>query len=226
MLDVVILIILLLFAIAGSKRGIISTVMAFLSTLGALILAFIVYPVVNMILKLTPIYVRIHDKVAEKISGIDFGTTIQAQNNVIKNSLDWLPNFVGEVLIQNNSETAYQTLGVQNIIDYISLSVTNIIVALIALLITWIVLKCILVGGITRFGKMVANLPVISSIDHIGGFALGIIKGLITLWIISLILPLVMTSIGSIDTYIEGTTLCKWLYENNFVLMIFENIFG
>ena len=179
MLDVVILIILLLFAIAGSKRGIISTVMAFLSTLGALILAFIVYPVVNMILKLTPIYVRIHDKVAEKISGIDFGTTIQAQNNVIKNSLDWLPNFVGEVLIQNNSETAYQTLGVQNIIDYISLSVTNIIVALIALLITWIVLKCILVGGITRFGKMVANLPVISSIDHIGGFALGIIKGLI-----------------------------------------------
>ncbi|MBQ8999383.1 MAG: CvpA family protein [Clostridium sp.] len=226
MLDIIIIALLIIFAVVGSKRGVIHTIFAFLSTLLALFLSFIVYPVINTILKLIPMYTMINEKVNQRVSKINFGHSLQGQDQIISEGVNWLPDFVSEVLIQNNNEAVYQTLGVQNVVDYISISITNIIVGLIAILITWVILKCVLAGAICKFGKAIASLPIISSLDHLGGFALGIIKGLVTLWIIALIIPFIMTSSGNLESYIQGTVLCKWLYENNLVLLAFEQIFN
>lgn len=227
MLDIIILGLLLIFAIVGSRRGLIDAVLTFLSSLGALILSFIVYPLVNAILKLTPLYTHINEWVSDKVSTINFGTGVQSQGNAIVKNLTWLPEFISETLVKNNNTEVYKVLGVQNIIDYVSVSITNIIVAMLALLITWLILKIILIGSLRMVGNMVAKLPVISSLNKLGGFCIGFIKGLLTLWIVVLIIPCIIatTSYQGVETYIQGSILFKWLYENNLVLFVFQQLF-
>lgn len=227
MLDLVVIILLFIFGAIGYKRGLLDAILSLLGSVGSLILAFIVYPVVNMVLKLTPLYTGINEWVTEKVGNINFGTGVQTQGNAITQQITWLPQFMNEQLVRNNNTEVYELLGVKNIVDYVSLSITNIIIAMVALLITWVLLKVILTGSLRTIGKMIAKLPVISSLNRLGGLVLGIIKGLLTLWIIGLMIPLVMTipSYEMIGNYIEASILTKWLYENNLVIMVFNQLF-
>ncbi len=227
MLDIFILVILLIFAVIGSKRGIIDTILTLLSSVGALILSFMVYPVVNSILKITPLYSRINEWISYKVSNINFGAGIRTQGKAITDNITWLPEFISESLVKNNNTEVYKVLGVQNIVDYVSISITNIVVAMLALLITWFILKCVLVGSLRMLGNIVAKLPVISSLNHIGGFCIGGMKGLITFWIVALIVPCVIAipAYQDLETYIQASVLFKWLYENNLVLVIFKQLF-
>lgn len=227
MLDIIILIILLIFAVVGSRRGLIDATLTFLSSLGALIVSFIVYPLVNIVLKMTPLYTNINQWISDKIGTINFGTGIQSQGKAITENLTWLPDFIGESLVKNNNTEVYKVLGVQNVVDYVSLSITNVIVAMLALLITWFILKWVLVGSLRMVGNMVAKLPVISSFNHLGGFVVGLVKGLLTLWIIALLIPCIIAipAYQGLETYIQTSILFKWLYENNLVLLAFKQIF-
>lgn len=227
MLDIIVLGILLIFALIGSHRGLIDAVLTFLSSLGALILAFIVYPLVNIVLKLTPLYTYINEWVSDKVSTINFGTGVQSQGKAIAENLTWLPEFISEALIKNNNTEVYKALGVQSIMDYVSISITNIIMVMLAVLITWLILKVVLVGSLRMVGNMVAQLPVISSLNKLGGFCIGLLKGLLTFWIIALIVPCIIAipSYQGLEVYIQGSILFKWLYENNLVLFVFGQLF-
>lgn len=227
MLDLVIIIIMLIFALVGYKRGLLDAIMSLVGSVGSLVLAFIVYPTVNVVLKLTPLYSWINEWVENKMSAINFGTGIQTQGNAITEKITWLPKFISEELVRNNNTEVYEMLGVKNIVDYVSVSISNIIIAMIALLVTWILLKVIFTGSLRTIGKMIANLPIISNLNRLGGGIVGIIKGLLTLWIVGLIVPFIMTipSYEVIGTYIETSVVTKWIYDNNLVIMIFNHFF-
>ncbi|WP_054742718.1 CvpA family protein [Cellulosilyticum ruminicola] len=227
MLDLIILGVLLIFAFVGMHRGLIDEIVTLLGSLGALILSFIVYPLINIILKLTPLYTYINEWVREKVVTIQFGNGVQSQGQAIVRNFTWLPDFMSETLVKNNNPEVYKALGANNIIDYVSISITNIIMSMLALLITWLVLKVVLVGSVRIIGKFVAKLPVISSLNKVGGFGIGIIKGLLTFWVITLVVPCIIAipSYGGLETLIEGSVLFKWLYENNLVLLVFQQVF-
>ena len=227
MLDLIILGVLLIFAFIGMHRGLIDEVVTLLGSLGALVLSFIVYPVINIILKLTPLYTYINEWVRDKVGAIQFGMGVQSQGNAIVQNLTWLPDFMSETLVKNNNIEVYKALGASNIVDYVSISITNIIMAMLALLITWIILKVILVGSVRVVGRFVAKLPVISSFNKMGGFIIGLMKGLLTFWVIALVVPCIIAipSSEGIEAVIEGSVLFKWLYENNLVLLAFQEMF-
>lgn len=227
MLDLFILVVLLIFAFVGSKRGLIDTALTFFSSLGALILSFIIYPVINVILKMTPLYLHINEWINNRISAINFGTGVQAQGHAIIENITWLPEFMGEALVRNNNTEVYKVLGAQNVVDYVSISITNIVISMLAVLITWFILKCVLVGSLRMVGNMVAKLPVISSFNHLGGFCIGLIKGLLTFWIVTLIIPCIIAipAYQDFETYIQTSILFKWLYENNLVVLALQQLF-
>lgn len=227
MLDLLVVVVLLIFAFIGSRRGLIDAALAFLGSLGALILSFIIYPVVNVILKMTPLYLNINEWISNRISEINFGAGVQAQGRAITENITWLPQFVGEALVRNNNTEVYKVLGVQNVVDYVSISITNVVISMLAVLITWFILKCVLVGGLRMVGNMIAKLPVISSFNHFGGFCIGLIKGLLTFWIVTLIIPCIIAipAYQSFETYIQTSILFKWLYENNLVVLALQQLF-
>ena len=67
-----------------------------------------------------------------------------------------------------------------------------------------------------------AKLPIVRSIDKIGGGLLGAMKGLIFIWIFFLILSITSTFVWSqnIIAQINESVLLKLLYDNNVLLDI------
>lgn len=226
-IDIIVVGLILLAAVVGYKKGLINMITTLLSNVCALVLSIIIYPVIYNVLKLTPIYIRVQEWVKEKVGVVDFGAGLQTQGKAIINNLDWLPEFMSEALVQNNNTEVYKVLGVNNITDYISVSISNVIMALLAILVTWLVLNVILAGGFKMLGKVVASVPIISNVNQLGGLVVGGIKGLLLISIIGLIIPLIMTMPGCevITQYIEESYLTKWLYENNLILAVINYYF-
>lgn len=224
MIDMIILLILIIFAIVGYKKGLIQSVITLCSSIVALVLSFVVYPALNMILKITPLYTNIYNGVFTKVESIDFGKGIQTQGNAIVNNITWLPEFLTEQIKNNNNTAMYEALGVTNIQEYVSTYVANMINSLIAILLTWFLLKIILVAVLRLIGSIIEHIPVVSSFNRGGGFILGLIKGLLTLSIIGLIIPLFITLPASqeLSQAIEASTITKWLYDNNLILLIYH----
>lgn len=225
MTDAIVIAILLIFALVGYKKGLIRSALSLVSTGVALILSFIVYPLVNMLLKVTPIYIGIYEGTLKKVEAIDFGKGLQTQGNAILTNMNWLPQIVTEQVRSNNNAAMYEMLGVRTLQEYIATYVTNMIISLLAILITWFIIKVLLAGGLRAMGGIIEHLPVISTFNRGGGFIFGILKGVVTLSLIGLIIPVFINYpfFQMLSEAIDGSTLTKWLYDNNFILLIYNH---
>lgn len=224
MVDLVILIIMLLFIAIGAQRGLIRTLITLGSSIAALILSLMVYPVINGILKLTALYTTIYTGVLEKVRGIDFGRGIQSQGNAITENITWLPGFLTEQIKNNNNTAMYEILGVHTIQEYISTYVTNMIISMIAILVTWFLIKVVLMGALRVMGSVVEQLPVISSFNKMGGAIVGLIKGILTLSIIALVMPTFITipSLNELGQMLQESFLVQYLYNHNLVIWLYN----
>ena len=121
----------------------------------------------------------------------------------------------------------YDLLGATNIKEYISLYVTQMLMGMLALFLTWVVLKIILTTVIKLLSGIIEHLPIISTFNKQGGGCLGIIKGILMLSIVGLIIPILIEipSIQSIYLEIQSSYLSKWLYENNLIIMVYNYLF-
>ena len=224
MIDLIVILVVIAFAIIGYKKGLIRSVTTLCSSIVALVLSFIIYPAINMILKLTPIYTSIYQGVFKKIEVIDFGKGIQSQGNAILENITWLPDFLTMQIKNNNNTVMYELLGAKTIQEYISSYITHMIVNMIALLITWFFLKVILGTVFRILGSVVEQLPVVSTLNRGTGLFFGLLKAVVTLSIVGLIVPVLITNpeLQSISQSIEASIITKWLYNNSFILMIYN----
>lgn len=227
MIDIGILLILVMCSIIGYSKGLIRTVIALLSSVVALIGSFIMFPLLNSILKLTPLYEVIYNGVLSKVEKIDFGKGIQTQGNVIMDQINWLPDIFKEHIKSNNNAAMYELLDANNIYQYVTSSITQMIIGLIAILILWVILKIVLMGVLKLFRDVVESLPVISTLNKWGGLGVGLLKGMIILSIVVLILPFLVTLPGGegIQALISESKLIKWLYDYNIILLLYNNYF-
>jgi len=225
MADVVVIIFLLLFAGVGYRKGLIKSALSFVSSGVSLVLSFIVYPIVNMGLKLTPIYTSIYEGTLKKVQAIDFGSGVQTQGNAILTNINWLPAIMTQQIKSNNNPAMKELLGVQALEEYIATYATNMIISLLAILVTWLIIKVLFTGGLRAMGGVIEHLPVISTFNHAGGFIFGLIKGILILAAIGLLIPVFVDYPFSqaLNEQIENSILTKWLYDNNFILLIYNN---
>lgn len=226
MIDLILIILILIFALVGYGNGLIKTLVTLMGSIVALIVSFVVYPVVNMILKATAIYTIVYNGVFSKVQGINFGKGIQTQGKAIIENITWLPRFLTEQIANNNNRTMYELLGVHTLVEYISTYITDMIIGMLAILITWFLIKIVLVGILKSVGKIVEHLPIISELNHFGGFIVGLFKGILTVCIITLIIPAFLTvpSLVDLGILLQSSYLIQWFYEHNLVIWIYNSL--
>ena len=224
MLDLIILLVIMIFMLVGYKKGLIKEIITFVSSIMALVLAFVVYPAINALLKLTALYTMIYAGVLGKIEVINFGKGLQSQAKAITENITWLPNFLTEQVINNNNTAMYEVLGVHTIQEYISTYITNMIVSMIAILVTWVVIKVGIVWILKLMGSIIEHLPIISGFNHLGGLIVGVLKAMLTLSVVALIIPVLITipNLSHIGEVFEMSYLAKWFYEHNLVIWLYN----
>lgn len=132
-----------------------------------------------------------------------------------------LPGMIRDMLLENNNNEAYETLGVTNFVDYIGAYITKLIADILSFLIAWIVVTIIarvLMGVIGIIDK----LPVIGGVNKIAGAVVGAGIALIIVWILFILVTLLYnTTVGqACMTDIAASRILTKLYDGN-VLMKF-----
>lgn len=226
MLDIIIIIFVGVIGFIAMKKGFIKTAYQIVAYVVALIVSFMIYPIMSGILKLTPIYEGIKEWNIHSISAIPVIEGVQAQTNTIREVTSWLPEFMTNQMIQNNNPEIYSLMKVDNLIEYISTYVADLCINALALLVVWVVVRIVL-GLIVGTLDLVAKLPLLNFANKIAGFILGVIKGTFMIWIIYLIVPflVIFPSFVEIQLLIEKSLLGKWLYDNNLILSYLNQIF-
>ena len=109
--------------------------------------------------------------------------------------------------------------------DTISAQLTNAIMTGLSFFIVFFLLG--IVACIVRhIIRKIERVPVIGTVNRIAGFAVGFIKGMVIVWLLLALTSLFAASeIGQTMTaYINDSMMLKYLYENNPVIKLIENI--
>ena len=100
-----------------------------------------------------------------------------------------VPDFVKDQMITYNNKEGYQKLKAETfkefIVNYITSLIVNLLAFLITLLVVWLIIAIIL-GALRVF----SHLPVLRFVDRLGGLIIGLVKGLVFVWLIFLVFTL------------------------------------
>lgn len=131
-----------------------------------------------------------------------------------------LPKGVKNALIENNNKEIYQALDATGFYEYIGRYLAEMAVNGIAFLstylIVWIILRFLL-----KILDFMTELPILKGLNRIGGTLLGMIEGLLGIWLLFLIITILgSTAFGkAMYASINDSVLLSLLFDNNYLLI-------
>lgn len=109
--------------------------------------------------------------------------------------------------------------------DSVSMQLTNAIMTGISFFIV-IFLLGIVEYFVRRLIRKIERVPVISTVNRVAGLGVGFIKGIVIVWLLLALISLLATSEAgqTMTVYINDSLMLKYLYENNPIIKLIENI--
>lgn len=222
--DLVIFGIILVFGIIGLSNGFIFSVFRLASYFIGVIVSLKFYPVLSDILMKTALYTNIKESIAKNlllkeatIVPAAGGQARQVAAGAVVEKLK-LPGFVEGMLAKELPDPT-KLVDVSQITDLLSSQLAKVVIDIIALILLYILVRIALIFA--RFIlKGIAKLPVFKQLDKLGGFALGAVEGLLTIYIICTVLLLFNSSpqFAQVFEAIESSAVAKFFYYNNFIV--------
>lgn len=219
---IVIGLIFLICLIVGWARGLFKVLLSVAGMIASIIVATYIAPNVSGYLEE---HTKIDDDIAIYISEeMSFSDSEEETSRGVQveviNNLPISETLKSNILNNNNSEM-YSALEATGIYDYIAKSMA-VVVLNAAVFLVLVVVAQVFFSTLGKVAKGLTKLPIVRSIDKIGGGMLGAIQGLILIWILFLLLSITSTSSISQEMIasITGFPLFKLLYDNNLILDI------
>ena len=199
---------LALSAFIGYKRGMVKIVLSMAAMIVAYVLAAALTVPVSMALKsATPVYDTIEKSVSTMVkeSKVD-STSIEKLN---------LPAQIEEKIMEGANDVA------SGFNEYLVKTISNLILKALTFFIVMIVIYIIL-SIIINVLDFVAKLPLISNINKSGGLVIGLVKGLIYVWIACLALTAFSDKAWAQEAFrqINNNKLLTIIYEYNPIIFL------
>lgn len=204
----------------GLKKGFVKMAFSVASTIVALLVAMIFSPVVAGMMKSNENIVGFFD---EKIGAIINFTSDEAEEETeskqesLIESLP-LPETFKDTLLENNTAEAYMELQANNFKEFVCRQITNVIINAIAFVIT-LILAIIGLIVLCFALNLLTKLPLLKQVNTTAGLAIGLVEGVLVVWILFVILTMFAGSeFGSKAlALISENPLLNFLYKNNLV---------
>jgi len=217
--DVAVGCIIIGFGVAGLASGLISSVFKIASYFASILLAVKFYPLVSDLLMKTVLYTNIKESVKGNLAGgMEIPTAgAQSGTGTIIDSLT-LPKFLKGAVLDGLPDPS-KLVDISSITDAISGQLSKIIIDIISLILLYIVIRIAFIF-LKYILKGVAKLPVFRQVDKLAGFVLGLVEGLLTVYILLAVLTLFNASpkFAKVFAAIESSMIAKFFYENNFII--------
>lgn len=226
-LGIVVLAILAVVAYRGYKRGFIREVVSFFFVFLAIAVSWAINPYVNeFFMENTPVYEMVRESCKRFVlSGEkDEGENTGSQTGFIED-LE-LPELLQKGLEANNTEEVYAYLSVETFGEYVSEALARMIINGLSFAVSYMMASVILRLG-TWILNVLAGLPVLNGANKLAGGMVGLVKGVLFIWIAFLVLTvLCSTEIGRQGlSLIEKDPLLNVVYEYDIFVNFFMSIF-
>ena len=200
LVDILVILLVVLGAFSGHKKGLVGILVGFAALILSIVLAFMFQSVV-----------------ADAIYDTGLGQSVaqMAKNNMqdmMKNGESVDKSIYGKVL-SNTVTDDNLTVASENISRFVMKGLSFIAIFLIVRIICYI-LQMIL--------NVVFNLPILSTINGMGGTIVGGLSVLIRIWVVLALILFVspLPMFDSVVSYIDKTFLVKLLYNNNLLVAV------
>lgn len=206
----------------GWMQGLLRVIVSVAGLIASLIVAIYVAPHVSgYIEENTQVDEKIANYISEELQFSDAGKEATRGIQVAVISELPLPESLKSKILDNNNSEMYDALDVSSVYDYIAKSIAVVILNAAVFLLLIFICRIFFFFLGKSMGNF-AKLPILRSIDKIGGGLLGAMKGLIFIWVFFLILSITSTFAWSqnIIAQINESVLLKLLYDNNVLLDI------
>ena len=197
-MGIIVLLIIILFAFLGLKKGLVRKISGILSILISCALVNFLLPQVTVILKeRTPVYSFVNDRcqdlvnaqvsrlLPENVSLTDLSRT---QQTTLIRSLP-IPEFLQKMMESYNNSEGYRKLEAFDFAQYLVRFISNLIMNILAfaatMLIVFLIVRLI-IGSLHLF----SGLPLLGALDRIGGLLCGALEGIFVVWFLLMILSL------------------------------------
>lgn len=226
-LGIVVLAILAVVAYRGYKRGFIREVVSFFFVFLAIAVSWAINPYVNeFFMENTPVYEMVRESCERFVSSgeKDEGENTGSQTGFIED-LE-LPELLQKGLEANNTEEVYAYLSVETFGEYVSEALARMIINGLSFAVSYMMASVILRLG-TWILNVLAGLPVLNGANKLAGGMVGLVKGVLFIWIAFLVL----TVLCSTETGRQGLSLIEKdpflnvVYEYDIFVNFFMSIF-
>ena len=225
-LDIAIAAILILTIAINAYRGIIRTVFNALSVLAAFLVSRIFAGPVSKFLMTTSLFADIKEAAASALN-LQTASAVSSKAGELDllNSLP-LPQSMVDNLVTNNNPEAYLILKVSNFQEYISTYIASVVVyAIAAVGIFLLALLALSIAAMVL--DLAAKLPVIRTFNRLLGGCLGLVLGLINVFILLSVVTLFASAepASELSATLHSSALASMLNSYNFILRLLADIF-
>lgn len=218
--DIIILAIIGVCLLNGLIRGFIKTLFGLTSLLIAVILTWLLTPVISdMVVTETSFDEMISEQVVELLGIEDMmnqavDTTATTATEALRNLS--LPGNIIDALVENYTPQIVENLNVSSIGDYVGGAISLMAVKALVYLVLFLIITLTL-NAIATILDLVARLPVLKQINRFGGFLLGLLVGVVIVWVGCLCLSFVIAiqATPTLSAWIEASIFGKLFYYNN-----------
>lgn len=216
----VVIIILAGFTLHGYIKGLVRVVFSLVSIFLTIVFVIWMTPYVADFLGKTPVYQNIQEKCVESIQGKTQAEMEQETENQEPLTIAGIeiPQEWQELLSHKTVETADGILEQSGIYEEVGDYVAGIIINIIACIITFIIVFLVL-RILVNILDIVAKLPVLNCMNHLGGTIAGALEGVIAIWILFFVITLCQSSelCQKLLQDINQNSFLKLLSENNLI---------
>lgn len=237
------LVIVLICIIRGVKDGLVISVYRTFGFVLAIALAMSAAPAVSNALVETPVYEVAYKQVQKTLFSENFTPSAQtdAENtdaavpeqsaqtdtsaeNTLIGALP-LPAFIKEALIQNNNPAMYEALGITEFRAYVAAYITKMLLHAMVFILLMIVIS-LLLHLIARALDLVAKLPVLHTLNKLGGLIFGFVNAVIVLWLLCTFFTIISGSQLGKEIYrqINELEILKIIYDQNGLMRIIADV--
>lgn len=220
----VVIIILAGFTLHGYIKGLVRVVFSLVSIFLTIVFVTWMTPYVSDFLEKTPVYHNIQEKCVESIQGKTQTQIEQETDNQTPLTIAGIeiPKEWQELLSHKTADGILEQSGIyEEIGDYVAGIIINIIACILTFIIVFLVLRILI-----NILDLVAKLPVLNGINHLGGTIAGALEGVIVTWILFFVITLCQSSelCQGLLQDINQNSFLKILYENNLVEYILMRV--
>lgn len=213
-------------AIIGYVKGLIKIAASLLATIIMIVIVTLLSPHVSKwIQNGTPLREKVQskiemmmkDKLPEGVADLEIKLPKEQEFQVIENAE--IPDVFKKMLLNNNNEEVYRTLGVKSFQEYIGAYITKVLADAIAFLALFVIVL-IAFPIVIKILDLVNKLPVIGGMNRLAGAAVGLLIGLAIVWVFFIVVTLAYnTAFGkSCFDAIESSAFLAKLYDSNILL--------